>query len=141
MADIRPYKTSDYLQVKEMLEKQEMFDLIWDAEENFAFMIKNDPEAIFVAEVDGKIVGSILMSPHGSEAVFFYRFVVKEEFRDKGIGSSLFEHAEQVAKKKGYKEIVFYVNSANERLQNYYKKKGYQKTDRTYVCMFKSFKD
>ncbi len=140
MISIRNYSLSDYPEVKIIIEEAEVFDKVWDSEENLSSMIKKDPKGVLVAQKDKQIAGIIMLVPFGSEAFFFYRLAVLKKYRNQGIGSQLLEKAEQIAKEKGVKEIAFYVNTDKPELRKYYEKKGYQTSEKTYLTMWKQLK-
>jgi len=135
--EIRNYKQEDYPDIKAILEDVDFFDEFWDSEQNYFSMVKNSPHAIQVVLADKKVVGSIVLNSHGDEVTFFYRFAIKKEFRNKGIGSKLLEKVEKLAKERGAKSVAFYVNDSKEDLKEYYKRRGYQTSGKKYVCMWK----
>ena len=111
-------------------------------------------ENCFVCDVDGKIVGLILMYFGGdaaeldeplaarlrivrnkpslviekeAEAEDFYidTLCVAPAFRGQGIGMALIEFAEQYAKEKGYERLSLIVEQHNVRAQTLYTRLGY----------------
>ena len=138
MVTTRNYQPDDYEVVKEILLSSDMFDTTWDSKENFASMILEQPQSIQVAEIDGKIVGVILIDSHGEKVKFFYRLAVLEEFRGHGVGSTLLSAAEQIAKAMGAQEVAVFVDAQNTIVQRFYTMKGYQTTNKKFVCMYKN---
>ncbi|MEJ3743362.1 GNAT family N-acetyltransferase [Actinomycetes bacterium KLBMP 9797] len=57
-------------------------------------LITRDPEALLLAEMDGRIVGSIIAGWDGWRA-HLYRLAVHPEYRRRGIGTALLQAAEQ----------------------------------------------
>jgi ribosomal protein S18 acetylase RimI-like enzyme len=137
MIQIRPYTPNDYAAVAAILKDEQMFDDVWDAEENFAGMIDRDPQAIFVATDDGTVIGSIILIPYGPLVAFLYRFAIKHAYRKKGIGSRLLTHAEAVLKKKGVKSVVLFINGGKQDLLEYYGKRKFETTKTPFLCMWK----
>ncbi len=99
--------------------------------EYFARLIVGDKSACFVAEENGEIVG-YLMAYCGEYA---YRNVnpiselenmfVKEEFRNKGIGSKLVEEFKKWSKEKGAKRLKVMLYATNLDALEFYKKHGF----------------
>ncbi len=103
-------------------------------EQDFAVKLRNSkgfvPELSLVAELDGKLIGHIMMTKthveqaDGSmfEALLVAPLSVLLEHRNKGIGSSLMEEAIRIATSLGYK-AAFLVGDPN-----YYNRFGYRQT-------------
>lgn len=138
---IRGYKRSDYARVCLILKEAELFDGVWEREDNLAAMVEDDEERILVAEVEGKVVGQIMLDWHGDSLVFLYRLAVRGEFRKKGVGSKLLEEAERIARKSGAEEVGFYVNVEDKRLMDYYVKRGFRKSRDKYFYVWKEIKE
>ncbi|OGH23452.1 MAG: hypothetical protein A2629_00195 [Candidatus Levybacteria bacterium RIFCSPHIGHO2_01_FULL_41_15] len=137
---IRPYVESDYPFIKSILQEADMFDSLWDSKENFNSIIKKNPKSILVAVVDNKVIGNIIISPHGSEVSLLFRLAVRKDHRNKGVGTKLLEYAEDSACKSKAKEIGFFVDSKKKELQKYYFKRGYQTRKKPYIFMWKKLK-
>lgn len=137
MIKIRNYQPSDYPQIKANLEEADMFDEIWDSEENLQGMIKNNPEAILVAE-DGEVIGNIFFVPYGSKVGYLFRLAVKKEYRQKGIATQLIEKAIESARRKGFIEIALFADSDKKNLLNFYQKRNFQKSKDSLYCFWKS---
>lgn len=135
---VRDYQQSDYYSLQEILKQADMFDEVWDSQENFASMIAINPLAIQVAQVDDEIVGLIIIDSHGKETSFFYRLAVSEQKRGSGIGSALLQRAEEIAKNMGAKEVAIYVDSENTIVQRFYTMKGYKTSGKKFICMYKT---
>lgn len=134
---IRAYLSGDFVAVQAILKDEGMFDEVWDCEENFASMMRKDPSAVLVAMCDNTLVGCLITSSYGSLVSFFYRLTVKKGFREKGIGAQLLNSAESALKKRGVKEIAFYVDAGKEDLKTYYLNRGYHTTGKQFFCMWK----
>ena len=89
--------------------------------------------AVFVAEVDGRIIGHVIVSGntlrpplfvHGKEA-FIDEIFVEESYRRKGIGTKLLEEAEAWAKKRGIFSIGLFVSTKNKGAFSAYRKSGF----------------
>ena len=78
-----------------------------------------DPEGFFCAEADGKIVGTVSMVNYGNRFSFFGLFIVRPEYRAKGIGSQLYRHALRHAGSR-----VIGADGVVSMINNYEKKAG-----------------
>lgn len=54
--------------------------------------LKNSPDGCFVSEIDGQIVGGIMIFRH-RETAWIGNFIVKYNYRGRGIGTGLFKQA------------------------------------------------
>jgi ribosomal protein S18 acetylase RimI-like enzyme len=132
---IRYYATSDYLEVRSLLQEAGLFDEIWDSEENIKGIAKNG--SALLAEDNGQILGCIFVVPYGTKVSYLFRLAVKKEQRKKGIGSQLLDKAEQIIKSGKNEEVGLYVDSDNKTLQQFYKKRGYKTSGKPYFYMWK----
>ncbi len=138
MIRIRPYQKPDYSTVYKILRESEMgTDKTWDSESNYSSMIEDDKKRIIVAVDGDKVIGVIIITYFGAEVSWFFRLVVKKGYREHGVGSKLLKKAEKIAKRKGAKEVGFYVNTSKKELYEYYSKRGYKTSGRKYSYMWK----
>ena len=130
---IRQEKPADYslvnqliwLAFRDMAESDQTEHLLVDRlRKSDAFI----PELSIVAEMDGKIVGHILLTKihiqneqQHFESLALAPVSVLPEFQNKGIGSKLIVQAHKVARELGYKSIVLLGHEA------YYPRFGYQR--------------
>ena len=125
MIKIRNYKNSDYGDVKLNLKQGRNFNSISDKRETLKRKIKTNPGSIIVAEIDNKVVGQQFIIEDQWRG-FLFRLSIRKQYRDKGIGTLLIKEAEKRLKRKGIKEVSFYVREQRfPKLKNYYKKLGY----------------
>lgn len=86
----------------------------------------NPVYGLFVAEMEGKIVGIALhyirYSTWKGKMLYLEDIVVKEPMRGKGIGALLFEECVRLAKSNNYAGLVWQVLDWNEPALNFYKK-------------------
>jgi len=64
-----------------------------------------EPVDEFVAEVDGIVVGSVIVAPHSPAVGWLSKFFVDAGFRGRGIGRKLLEHAVRAARARGYRRL------------------------------------
>ena len=82
-------------------------------------------QKIFIAEDDGKIVGTAAI--HGNLIMDVF---VDPEYEGKGIGSQLLAHLERLARLQGHTTTQI---SANPYAIDFYEKLGYIKVEETYL--------
>jgi ribosomal protein S18 acetylase RimI-like enzyme len=88
---------------------------------------------LFVAEVDGEIVGQIFiqLNPNRSRRKgklttgYLQSFRIKPQFRNRGIGTRLIEQAEEVLKERGFQRAVIAVAQDNLDARRLYERQGY----------------
>ncbi len=101
-----------------------------EAEETFTKFFKSELFIQFVAEKDEKIIGiiGVIFMPgfrdHKKLIGYLQRLVVHPDYRKKGVGSMLLEHAINYCRKKCYKIIL---HSKNEKAIRIYEKNGFKK--------------
>ncbi len=135
---IRPYKPSDYLDVKRNLREGNMFYPDIYAEDKMRSKIKNDPESILVAEVDGKVVGNIYLVTDWGPLLF--GLAVRKSHRNKGVGKKLTQTAAKTIRARGYKEINLLVRQNKLDLQDMYKRWGFKKSN-VYRWMYRELQE
>ena len=84
---------------------------------------------LFVAEADGKIVGSIMAGYDGHRG-WLYSVAVLPDYRKQGIGSRLVQHAEKHLRDLGCPKINLQILQGNEEVEYFYRKLGYETEQR-----------
>lgn len=89
--------------------------------------VEKDNKAVVVAEVDGRFVGQVEVSPKGgrSRHVGVLGIALKHSYRDISIGTELMKEAETQARRLGLKIMTLGVFVTNERARHVYEKVGY----------------
>lgn len=90
----------------------------------------SDREGVFVAEVDGKIVGFQSLDRWAQFTDSFDHVgtvgtFVLPDWRGRGIGRSLAEHTFTFARTHGYEKLVIYVRASNTGAQAFYQGLGF----------------
>ncbi|TET52465.1 MAG: GNAT family N-acetyltransferase [Anaerolineales bacterium] len=85
----------------------------------------SDREGIFIAEVDGQVVGFQSLDRWATYTDSFDHVgvvgtILLAEWRRRGIGRRLAEHTFDFAREKGYEKIVVYVRAGNMGAQAFY---------------------
>jgi predicted N-acetyltransferase YhbS len=133
---IRPYTTNDYTLVRRNMEEGGLYYPEIDAEQKLNEKITRNPGSILVAELNGAVIGNVLIMEDGW-GPFFFRLAVAKDYRGKGVGSRLLEEVVRVLAEKGYQEVYCLVNDGDTELKLYYKKRGFEEGDKPYRVMFK----
>lgn len=82
---------------------------------------------VFAAELDSKQVGWIELGYHKwNNRMRVWEILVREEYRKKGIGTLLMEHAVKIAKEKGVRMLVLETQSCNVPAIKFYLKFGFE---------------
>lgn len=141
MIKIRNYKKTDYSQVASILKEANLFDELWDSKDNLSGMVDKNPESIIVAEDNNNfVVGNLFIVPYGTKIAYLFRLAVRKNYRKQGIASALIQHAQTIAKRKDFSEVGFYVDSHDQELQAFYKKREFQISKKSYFYMWRELK-
>jgi len=84
---------------------------------------------LFVAEADGKAVGSVMAGYDGHRG-WIYSLAVLPEYRRRGLGSRLMQHAEEQLKALGCVKINLQILKGNEAVESFYRTLGYESEQR-----------
>ncbi len=82
---------------------------------------------VFVAEVNGEIVGAVVVYWNSEFKVG--SVAVKEGFRGQGIGRKLIKRSIEYAKKRGFDDVWIEVSVTSGTLVSYYKSLGFRIND------------
>jgi hypothetical protein len=134
---IRNYQDSDYEQLKELYHHTEwyggVFDEARDSRERLAKKVAGDPEAIMIAENDGKLLGTISLIEDGRVA-WLYRFIVKDF--DLTTTKELYDKAIDVLKQRGHTQVLVYSAVDDGQLDSRYKSLGMERGS-SYTCYWR----
>lgn len=90
--------------------------------------MKDGPEGFIVAEVNGNLVGTVMIGYDGYRGWINYLGVLPS-FQSRGVGASLMNHSEMMLKNIGYAKINLQVRSSNLHVIDFYKSLGYNIED------------
>ncbi|MCW1360370.1 N-acetyltransferase [Campylobacter sp. US33a] len=112
---IRAMKKEDYKQVYELWCEIKGFGIrsIDDSEENIHNFLERNPNLSAVAEIDGKIVGSILCG-HDGRTGGFYHVCVGQNYRKRGIAHKMTEFCLEALKKEKINKIALIAFKSND---------------------------
>lgn len=87
-----------------------------------------DAGRVFVAEVDGHVVGAIRIESTSPERVKVSRLGVHEDRKGNGIGSALLDYVAELARAEGFGAIWLTTPAAHPYLPTFYRDRGYLQT-------------
>jgi N-acetylglutamate synthase len=93
--------------------------------ENFEIMLRFNHSTCFVAEENGKIIGSIFGLFNGRRA-WIHHLGVHPKWQNKKIGTKMLKLTEKSLKKIGTKRILLSVDFKNLKVVPFYEKNGYR---------------
>ncbi|BDA74726.1 acetyltransferase [Calothrix sp. PCC 7716] len=86
--------------------------------------LARQPELFFVAEIDSVIAGTIMAGYDGHRG-WLYTVAVNPQYRRRGIGTKLVQHAEKALTAMGCLKINLQVRANNAEVVEFYQKLGY----------------
>ena len=84
-----------------------------------------DRERCWIAEMDGQIVGSVMVVQESDEAAKLRLLLVDPRARGLGLGKRLVDECIRFARRKGYKKLVLWTNHVLVQARNIYQKAGF----------------
>ena len=99
-----------------------------DEPQEIAKKLQRDPDLFLVAEINGKIVGSVLGGFDGRRGMM-YHLAVSAPYRSKGLGEKLMAELENRLRAKGCIRYYLLVTKDNDQAINFYEKRGWQRMD------------
>ncbi|MEV5029555.1 GNAT family N-acetyltransferase [Paenibacillus sp. LPE1-1-1.1] len=106
-------------------------------------IIKKTKDIIFVYEQNNEVIGYIHGSPYellfSDSLVNVLGFVVKEKYRDQGVGSMLIERLEQWGKNSGFSGIKLLSHPSRIHAHRFYERHEYMftKDQKNFIKKFK----
>ncbi len=127
---IRIMTMDDYEEVYKLWKKIHGFGIrsIDDSREGIERFIKRNPKTSIVAEMDGKIVGSILCGHDGRRGCF-YHVCVDEAYRRRGIGKTMVVHAMEELKKEKINKVSLIAFTKNDVGNAFWNQIGWTKRE------------
>ena len=139
--EIRPTDYTDiYLLNKEFNTKLEVFSAE-RVKKRIQYITENTKDIIFVCEKGHEVIGYIHGSPYellfSDSLINILGFVVKEKYRNNGVGSMLIEHLDSWAKNKGFSGIKLLTHPLRITAHRFYEQHGYihTKDQKNYMKM------
>jgi len=108
-----------------------------DSYEKIRAQIRSGSSILLVAELNGKIVGTVL-GTHDSRKAWINRLAVDTEFRRKNIAKKLVSEAEKWFGERGLEVFACVIENDNITSMELFKKLGYEEWDVRYFSKRKS---
>ena len=140
MPEVRTALSSDISECAELLEilfsQEHEFTPDAEAQSRALSMIIGNPDLgrIFVCEVDDGVIAGMVMLLFtvstflGKKVALLEDMVVAPQWRQKGLGSLLINHAMEFARKEGLGRVTLLTDGDNEAAQQFYQSKGFSKS-------------
>jgi GNAT superfamily N-acetyltransferase len=93
-----------------------------------SFGSHEDPVDAFVADVEGTVVGSVMISPHGNDVGWLSKFFVDEGHRGAGIGRALLARAVDAGRKRSYRRLELDTRTFFKEAVHLYESTGWKRT-------------
>lgn len=125
---IKPFTIDKYDEVYSlwMSCKNMGFNNVDDSEAGIAKLLKKNPETCFIAEEEGKVIGTVLAGNDGRRG-YVYHLCVGESFRKQGIGKKLMDAMIDGMRKEGISKIALVAFAYNDTANAFYDKIGFEK--------------
>lgn len=137
---VRPYKTGEEQYVADAQERVYLEEYNWGPAfgdyakkiaYGFAAASKNPREEMWVADVNGELVGCIMLNETENPDVGQLRlFLVEKKYRENGIGSALTNAFMKKAYECGYHSIVLWTADVLTAARQHYGKMGFKLIER-----------
>jgi ribosomal protein S18 acetylase RimI-like enzyme len=126
MYTIRTMVIGDYKNIINLWEKTEGVGLSGkdDSKKSIKIFLDKNPNTCFVAETDGKIIGTIMAGNDGRRG-HIYHLMVKPEHRKKGIGKKLLEKVEKSLREEGIRKIFLVAFNVYKAGNRFWENNGY----------------
>ena len=136
---IRKFRLSDYDAVLKLWDETGLHyrPKGRDSRERIEKEIKKKNAIFLIAEVDSKIVGTVL-GTHDGRKGWLNRVAVVKKFRRQGIARKLVTEAERRLDKLGFEVIACLIEGDNTTSMKFFKQLGYEKSDVLYFSKRKT---
>ncbi|MBQ7027807.1 MAG: GNAT family N-acetyltransferase [Ruminococcus sp.] len=124
MVEIRVMTVSDYDDICEVWENHRGTNPVDDSYDGFAKYLRRNPTTSFVAEDNGKIVGTILAGHDGRRGLFHHVSVLPE-YQKQGIGKMLVDNAMDALGKEGITKVLLVVFKDNDNGNAFWEHLGF----------------
>ena len=136
---IRNFQIGDYKEVKALWVAAGLEIRPGDNRKEIELKLTRDPELFLVAEVGGRIVGTVIGAWDGRRGWIYHLGVLPESQR-KGVATRLVQEVERKMKAKGVVKVNASIYKWNKRSIAFFNANGYE-TDVKTVHVGKYFKD
>ena len=102
---------------------------VTDNAESIELLLARDPDALIVAEVDGRLAGTLIAGWDGWRGGF-YRLAVRPAYQRHGIARALVEEGERRLRALGARRISAIVMHAHDHATGFWDEAGYERDAR-----------
>ena len=127
---IRPARAGEAPAILEVWTRSGSVVTVTDDERSIRALIEHDPEALLVAEQDGRLVGTLVAGFDGWRGIF-YRLAVVPGERRRGIGRALVEAGKRSLKARGAARINTYAVTTEDEAMAFWNAVGFESDTRT----------
>jgi ribosomal protein S18 acetylase RimI-like enzyme len=127
--DIRPATPADAETVLASWHDADAAPSVSDDVASIRRLIDHDPDALLVAETDGRIVGTVMSTWDGWRGGI-YRLAVAPDHRRRGLGRQLVDAAEDRLRRVGAPKISALVLHEHDHAVGFWRAIGYERDDR-----------
>ena len=124
MVKVRVMTPDDWDGVAAVWENHEGTNPVDDSLEGFAKYLRRNPTTSFVAEDDGRIIGTILAGHDGRRGIFHHVSVLSE-YQKQGVGKMLVDSAAEALRKEGINKVLLVVFKHNENGNAFWEHMGF----------------
>jgi ribosomal protein S18 acetylase RimI-like enzyme len=122
---IREFRVEDYPTVRSLWQTAGLVLRPGDELEDVKLKLQRDPELFLVAELDDRIIGSVIGGWDGRRG-WIYHLAVDPKHQRKGVGLGLVREVERRLIAKGAKKVNAQVYKWNEQSSKFFKAIGYE---------------
>ena len=140
--NIRKIKITDYNHIYLLNQELGYSYVVEKVKERIVYITENTKDIILVAELCNEAIGYIHGSPYellySDSLINILGFVVKEKFRNTGVGNELINALEFWAKKNGYTGVRLSSGINRLNAHSFYQKHGYicRKEQKNFIKAF-----
>lgn len=122
-------KTMEAIEAEYWYSEHKMVHRLKDKDRDYVpnVSISEDSDGLYLASLDGQIIGTCAILPSGQE-YYFYAFQIKEDFQGKGYGKDFLLGMLAILSAKT-STVSLQVSGQNYIARNLYKKTGFQTTE------------
>ncbi len=126
MINIRIMTIDDYDGIRSLWLKnhETVTNAIDDSRDGIEKYLNRNPTTSFVAENNGKIIGTI-MAGHDGRRGFFHHVFISPDYRGKGIGRKLVDNAMNALENEGITKVALVAFTDNELGNGFWDKMGF----------------
>ena len=122
--NIRSYRDADFAEVVALWDACGLTVPYNDPARDIPFLRDSSNAQLFVADEDGRLVGTIMLG-HDGHRGWLYRLAVAPDRRGRGIGRALVDEAERWLAARGVAKVNLMIRGGNAAVRDVYARLGY----------------